>query len=78
MIDFLTTVPIIFGKPANIWGGMILFSLIMIQIYLGIVMARGNFKVLRYHKAIAASIFVLAVFHAYYGIGLTFFGFKIK
>lgn len=77
-MEFLTTVPLIFGRPANIWLGMILGGLLFFQIYLGIRMVRGRMNFLKLHKINAALLLLVALVHAYWGLGIWFFGFQIK
>ncbi|MBI5072000.1 hypothetical protein HZB93_03890 [Candidatus Falkowbacteria bacterium] len=77
-MDFLTTVPLLWGRPANIWLGIILGVLLIFQIYLGIMMVRGRMNLLKLHKINAAFLFIIALIHAYWGLGIWFFNFQIK
>lgn len=78
-MEFLTTVPIVFGRPINIWLGMVLGILLIFQIYLGIMMTRrGRMNLLKIHKINAALLLIAALVHAYYGLGIWFFNFGIK
>ncbi len=70
--------PLVLGRPANIWLGIILLLLITIQITLGIMMVRGRMNLLGAHKVNAALIAVVSAFHAYWGLGIWFFNFTIK
>jgi len=77
-MEFLTTVPLLFGRPANVWLGMVLAVLLLFQIYLGIMMVRGRMNFLKLHKINAAFLLIVALIHAYYGLGIWFFNFGIK
>ncbi len=77
-MEFLTTVPLLWGRPANIWLGIILGVLLIFQIYLGIMMVRGRMNLLKLHKINATLLFIIAFVHAYWGLGIWFFGFEIK
>lgn len=77
-MEFLTTVPLIFGRPANIWLGMILGVLLIFQVCLGIMMTRGRMNLLKIHKINAAILLIIAFIHAYWGLGIWFFNFQIK
>jgi hypothetical protein len=77
-MEFLTTVPLIFGRPANIWLGIILGVLLLFQIYLGMMMVRGRMNLLKLHKINATLLLLVALVHAYWGLGIWFFNFQIK
>ncbi len=77
-MDFLTTVPLLWGRPANIWLGIILGVLLIFQIYLGIMMVRGRLNLLKLHKINATLLSIVAFVHAYWGLGIWFFNFQIK
>lgn len=77
-MDFFTTVPLVFGRPINVWLGILLGLLLLWQIYLGMMMVRGRMNLLKLHKINAATLFLVALVHAYYGLGVWFFGFTIK
>ncbi len=77
-MEFLTTVPLLWGRPANIWLGIVLLLLVAFQVTTGAMMVRGKIKFLRYHKINAALIILTILFHAYWGLGIWFFNFKIK
>jgi len=77
-MEFLTTVPLIFGRPANIWLGIILGVLLLFQIYLGMMMVRGRMNLLKLHKINATLLLLVALAHAYWGLGIWFFNFQIK
>lgn len=71
----LTTVPVILGKPVNIWEGLLLLGLITLQVWSGVSVFRGKGSLLRYHKFNAGLIVVVVLIHAYFGIGVWFFAF---
>ncbi len=77
-MDFFTTVPLIFGRPANVWLGILLGVLLLFQIYLGIRMVRGRMNLLKLHKINATLLLLVAFVHAYWGLGIWFFNFQIK
>jgi len=77
-MEFLTTVPLLFGRPINIWLGIVLGALLLFQIYLGMMMVRGRMNLLKLHKINAALLLTVAFIHAYYGMGIWFFNFQIK
>ena len=74
---FLTSVPLIFGKGLNIWLGLVLFGLLTFQIISGLKLHKGAGYLFRYHKFNALFLIIpVGLIHAYYGIGIWFFGFK--
>jgi hypothetical protein len=78
-MEFLTTVPLIFGRPINVWLGIVLGVFLLLQIYLGIMMVRrGRMNLLKLHKINAILLLIIALVHAYYGLGIWFFNFGIK
>lgn len=77
-MEFFTTVPLVFGRPVNVWLGILLGVLLIWQIYLGIMMVRGRMNLLKLHKINATLIAIVAIVHVYYGLGIWFFGFTIK
>lgn len=77
-MEFLTTVPLVFGRPVNVWLGILLGVLLLWQIYLGIMMVRGRMNLLKLHKINATLLVIIALVHAYYGLGVWFFNFTIK
>ncbi|MCJ7810912.1 MAG: hypothetical protein MUP62_01750 [Dehalococcoidia bacterium] len=70
------TVPIVFDKPINIWLGLVLIALLLVQITSGILMTRGKHALFVPHVTNACLIAVVAAIHAYYGIGVWFFDFR--
>ena len=78
-MEFLTTVPLIFGRPINVWLGIVLGVFLLFQIYLGIMMVRrGRINLLKLHKINAILLLIVTLVHAYYGLGIWFFNFGIK
>lgn len=77
-MNFLTTVPLILGKPANIWVGIILGILIILQVFFGVMLSKGKSKYLKAHKINAGLILLAAAAHAYWGLGLWFLNFTVK
>lgn len=65
-------VPSVFGKPINIWEGILLLVLLTFQILSGLRVIKVPFK---YHRANGITIFAIALTHAFFGIGVWFFGF---
>jgi len=73
---FLTSVPKVFGKGLQVWLGMILFVLVAFQIYTGLQLAQGQYALDLYHRYNALYLIIpIGLLHAYYGIGIWFFGF---
>jgi hypothetical protein len=68
-------VPLIAGKPLHLWLGMILFLLLIFQIMTGKRWIKLPFAC---HRGNAIAIFLLALVHAFYGIGIWFFNFQIR
>ncbi|MFA5188714.1 MAG: hypothetical protein WC460_05120 [Patescibacteria group bacterium] len=77
-MSFLTAVPLVFGYPAHIWLGLILFILIVIQITTGIMMVKVNMKYFKIHRINFILIVSVMLGHMYWGLGLWFFHFTIK
>jgi len=77
-MNIFTTVPLIFGRPINVWLGIILLFLLAWQIYLGMKMVKGKMEYLKMHKINAALIIFIVLLHAYYGLGIWFLNFTIK
>ncbi|MGD0205382.1 MAG: hypothetical protein ABSB57_02935 [Dehalococcoidia bacterium] len=70
------TVPMIFDKPINIWLGLVLIALLLVQITSGVLMVRGRRVLFVPHVANACLIALVVAVHAYYGIGVWFFDFR--
>ena len=70
------TVPVIFDKPLNIWLGLILATLLVVQVTSGILMARGRRALFVPHITNAALIAIVVGVHAFFGIGIWFFDFR--
>jgi hypothetical protein len=77
-MDFFTTVPLLWGRPINVWLGIILGILLIWQVCLGMMMVKGKMQYLKMHKINATLIIIIAFVHAYYGLGIWFFNFQIK
>lgn len=78
-VSIFTTVPRFYGKGLHIWLGPILLLLLIIQFATGTTMVRNPGSIsnlLRFHSAVGLALFVVGLVHAYYGLGLWFFGFK--
>jgi hypothetical protein len=70
------TVPIVFDKPINVWLGLVLIALLLVQITSGVLMVRGRRALFIPHVVNAGLIAVVIAVHAYYGIGVWFFDFR--
>lgn len=77
-MSFLTTIPIIFGKPLHIWLGLVLAVLLAIQIYTGHYANKGKRGYLRIHLVNATIFILIAIVHIYLALGLWFFHFTIR
>jgi len=74
MLDFLvsaTTVPAIGGKPINIWGGMLLGALVVLQVLLGTKVLKLPFRV---HRINGFVILLFALVHGFLGYMVWFHG----
>lgn len=60
-------IPIIFGAPLHLWLGILLFVLILFQIFVAKRIIRLPFK---WHRVTGYVIAVLALFHGFVAIGL--------
>ncbi|TLM98421.1 hypothetical protein FDZ73_23490 [bacterium] len=68
------SIPLLWDKPVNVWLGIILIFLLGFQVLTG----KGIIKLpFTYHRVNAMAIVLIAAVHAYYGLGMWFFGFKI-
>jgi len=65
-------VPTVLGKPINIWEGILLILLLAFQLSSGLRLIRVPLK---YHKLNGILIFTVAMTHAFFGLGVWFFGF---
>lgn len=79
-MSIFTTVPRLFGKGIHIWFGLVLLVLITIQLITGLGLARDTAPIgtRGFHELNGYLISAVAVVHAYFGVGLWFFGFKYK
>lgn len=67
-------VPLLFGKPLNVWLGILLLLLLTFQILSGKRWIQVPFV---YHRRNGLLISVVVALHAFYGLGIWFFGFQI-
>ncbi len=72
------TVPKFRGKGVHVWLGLALLVLFSIQALSGFSMIGGNRVLKGPHFLNAMLMLGLLSVHAYFGIGLSFFGFKLK
>lgn len=61
------SIPIVFGLPLHIWGGMLIFFLILIQVAGGLKLICIPFV---WHKRVAILIVFLGLLHGLAGIAL--------
>jgi hypothetical protein len=71
------TIPVLFEKPIIVWLGIVLVLLLYLQLVTGIMRSRGRYNFLPHHKFNALLIVIVVGVHAFYGIGLWFFDFRI-
>ncbi|PKN01446.1 MAG: hypothetical protein CVU77_04930 [Elusimicrobia bacterium HGW-Elusimicrobia-1] len=62
----------IFGKPAYVWGGIVIGILFVLTIFTGIFMGRFGIKI-RTHKILAGATAAMAALHAAGGLYVWFF-----
>lgn len=75
---YITTVPMLFGKPINIWLGLVLLVVITVQISTGLAIFRGAQNLTQFHRFNGIMLGIIVSVHAYYGIGTWFFGFEYE
>ena len=68
-------VPILWGKPINVWLGILLMLLLTFQILTGRHIVKLPFS---FHKRNVIVIILVVAGHAFYGLGIWFFNFSIK
>ncbi|HBP63133.1 MAG TPA: hypothetical protein DD730_02410 [Desulfosporosinus sp.] len=68
-------VPLLWGKPLHLWLGIVLMVLVTLQILSGKRLIKLPFS---FHKRNAMFIALVAVVHAFFGLGIWFFNFPIK
>jgi heme A synthase len=73
----MKTIPLLFDKPLNVWLGIVLAAIVLLQIASGIIMTKGKYNILPLHRLNALLLAAVAAVHAYYGIGYWFFDFRI-
>ncbi|MCL5010876.1 MAG: hypothetical protein M1127_01560 [Patescibacteria group bacterium] len=66
-------VPVIFGKPIQVWLGMILAIFLAWQIFSGFMVVKGKPQYMKRHKAVVWLIIAIASAHIYFGIRSWFF-----
>jgi len=62
-------IPVIFGMSLPIWGGIVIFLLLVFQILTGLGKIKVPYKV---HKFTAYIILLIGILHAVLGIGIWF------
>jgi hypothetical protein len=65
------TIPLVFGKPVNIWLGMVLAVLIVLQVLLGARVLKLPFVV---HRVNGFVILAIALAHGFIGYMVWFHG----
>lgn len=79
----MDTVPIWFDKPANVWLGIALLPILFAQVSSGIILFRGVFgpngwnRLRSLHLLNALLLVGVVAVHAYWGIGIWFFDFRL-
>ena len=68
-------VPLIYGKPLNVWLGFLLLAMLAFQIFTG---KRWIKLPIVYHRRNAMAMTAVALLHAFYGFGLWFLGFHVR
>ena len=76
-IPVLTSIPVLFDKPINVWLGIALVLVVILQIASGIILSKGKIAVLPLHRLNALLLAAVVAVHALYGIGYWFFDFRI-
>ena len=67
-------VPLLWGKPINIWLGIVLMVLLTLQILSGKHLIKLPFI---FHRRNAILIVLIAAAHAFFGLGIWFFNLPI-
>lgn len=68
-------VPLILGKPITVWLGILLIVLLTLQILSGKHLIKLPWT---FHRRNAMVIILIAVLHAFFGLGVWFFNFPVK
>lgn len=68
-------VPLLFGKPINVWLGILLMVLVTLQILSGKRLIKLPFS---FHRRNGIAIAIVAAVHAFFGLGIWFFNLPIK
>ena len=71
------SIPVLFDKPINVWLGIALVLVVILQIASGIILSKGKITVLPLHRLNALLLAAVVAVHAFYGIGYWFFDFRI-
>ena len=69
----LVTIPFVFGKPVNIWLGMALAVLVVLQVLVGARVLKLPFTV---HRVNGFVILAIAIVHGFIGYMVWFHGWK--
>jgi hypothetical protein len=59
---------LLFGKSIVFWLGLIILIFLLIQLYLGGAMVKGNIGLLKYHKINAVILFLIIVINFILGL----------
>jgi len=68
-------VPLLWGHPINVWGGILLIVLLTLQVLSGKRLIKLPFS---FHRRNAILIVLVAAVHALLGLGISFFNWPIK
>lgn len=68
-------VPLLWGKPINVWLGILLLALLTFQILSGKHLMKLPFS---FHRRNAIVIVLVAAVHAFFGLGIWFLNLSIK
>ena len=68
-------VPLLWGKPITVWLGILLIVLLTLQVLSGKRLIKLPFS---FHKRNAILIALVAILHAYFGLGIWFFNLPVK
>ncbi len=61
------SIPIVLGLPLHLWGGMLIFLLLLLQVGIGKKIIKIPFK---WHRINAIAIVILAAIHGLAGISI--------
>lgn len=68
------SVPLVAGKPAHLWLGLLLLLMVAFQVGTGKRWIKVPFT---YHRKNGWAMAAAAVLHAFWGLGIWFFDFRI-